>query len=72
MKAQVTHTAPISTGPHYSKTLPSKIDYEQLSPYVAFRPDDVIQNTLRQTTQLTKSTIHYPMRRHLKSRFQML
>jgi hypothetical protein len=25
-----------------------------------------------QTIQLAKSTIHYPMRRHLKSRFQML
>jgi hypothetical protein len=28
--------------------------------------------TLRQTTQLAKCTIHYPMGRHLKSRFQML
>jgi hypothetical protein len=36
------------------------------------RPHDVIQHTLRQTTQLAKSTIHYPMKRHLKSRFQML
>jgi hypothetical protein len=31
-----------------------------------------IQHTLRQTTQLAKFTIHYPMIRHLKSRFQML
>jgi hypothetical protein len=29
-------------------------------------------HTLRQTTQLAKYTIHYPMRRHLKSSFQML
>jgi hypothetical protein len=56
----------------YSKALPDKIDYEKLSSYFAFRPHDVIQNSLRQTTQLAKSTIHYPMRRHLKSRFQML
>jgi hypothetical protein len=49
-----------------------KIDYEKLSPYFAFRPHDVIQHTLRQTTQLAKSTIHYPMRCHLKSRFQIL
>jgi hypothetical protein len=56
----------------YSKALPSKIDYEKLSLYFAFRPHDVIQHILRQTTQLAKSTIHYPMRRHLKSRFQML
>jgi hypothetical protein len=43
----------------YSKALPAKIDNEKLSPYFAFRPHDVIQNTLRQTTQLSKSTIHY-------------
>jgi hypothetical protein len=36
----------------YSKALPAKIDYERLSPYFAFRPHDVIQHTLRQTTQL--------------------
>jgi hypothetical protein len=56
----------------YSKALPAKIDYEKLSPYSAFRPHDVIQHTLRQTTQLAKSTIQYPMRIHLISRFQML
>jgi hypothetical protein len=55
-----------------SKALPAKIYYEKLSPYFAFRPHDVIQHTLRQTTQLSKSTIHYHMRRHLKSRFQIL
>jgi hypothetical protein len=54
---------------HYPAKL---IIYERLSPYFAFRPHDVIQQTLRQTTQLAKSTVHYPMRRHLKSRFQML
>jgi hypothetical protein len=67
-----TNTDPYSTVPSHSKALPSIIDYERLSPYFAFRPHDVIQNTLRQTPQLTKSTIHYPMRCHLKSRFQML
>jgi hypothetical protein len=56
----------------YSKASPTKIDYKKLSPYFAFRSHDVIQHTLRQTTQLAKSTIHYPMRCHLKSRFQML
>jgi hypothetical protein len=56
----------------YRKALPAKIDYEKLSPYFAFRPHDVIQHTLRQTTQLDKSTNYYPMRRHHKSRFQML
>jgi hypothetical protein len=56
----------------YSKALPAKIDYEKLSPYITFRPHDVIQHTLRQTLQLAKSTIHYLMRHHLKSCFQML
>jgi len=68
----IMHVRPITTDPHLSKALPGKIDYERLSPYFAFRPHDVIQHTLWQTTQLAKSTIHYPMRRHLKSRFQML
>jgi hypothetical protein len=34
---------PTNTDLHYSKALPSKIDYEKLSPYFAFRPHDVIQ-----------------------------
>ena len=71
-KTNVDDSILVNTDPHFSKALPSKIDYERLSPYFAFRPHDVIQHTLRQTTQLAKSTIHYPMRRHLKSRFQML
>jgi hypothetical protein len=32
----------------------------------------MMQHTIRHTTQLDKSTIHYRMRRHLKNRFQML
>jgi hypothetical protein len=71
-KTNVDSSIFVSVDPHYSKALPSKIDYERLSPYFAFRPHDVIQHTLRQTTQLAKSTVHYPMRRHLKSCFQML
>ena len=70
--ANFNYTVPTNTDPHFSKALPSKIDYEKLSPYFAFRPHDVIQHTLQQTTQLAKSTIYHPMRRHLKSRFQML
>jgi hypothetical protein len=62
----------VNTDRYFSKGKSSKIDYERLSPYFAFRPHDVIQHTLRQTTQLAKSTIHYPMPRHLKSRLQML
>jgi hypothetical protein len=56
----------------YRKGFPAKIDDEKLSPKFEFRPHDVIQHTLRQTTQLAKSTIHYPMIPHLKCRFQTL
>jgi hypothetical protein len=56
----------------YRKALPTEIDCEKLSPYFAFRPHDVLQHTLRKATQLAKSTMHYPMRRHLKSCYQML
>ena len=54
------------------RALPSKVDYEKISPYFGFRPKRIIQETLRNTTQLAKSVIRQPMRRHLLSRFQML
>jgi hypothetical protein len=69
MKTQFNHLVPINTDPRYSKALHSQVDYERL--YFAFRSDDIIQNTLRQTTQ-SKATIHYPMRHYLKRRFQLL
>jgi hypothetical protein len=71
-KTNIGNSILVDTDPHFSKALPSKIDYERLSPYFAFRPHGVIQHTLRQTTQLAKSTAHYPMRCHLKNWFQML
>jgi hypothetical protein len=71
-EAMVNHITPVRTDPNYTKALPSKINHEKLSPYFAFKPHEVIQHILQQTTQLSKSTIHYPMRRHLKSQFQML
>jgi hypothetical protein len=42
----------------YYNAFSTEIDYEKLSLYFIFLLD--------------KSTIHYPMRRHLKSRFQIL
>jgi hypothetical protein len=59
-------------GSFYCKSLSAKIDYEKLSPYFAFHPHDVIQHTLRHTTQLSKSKINYFMIHHLKSRFLIL
>jgi hypothetical protein len=56
----------------YCKVLPAKINDKKLSPCFAFRTHEVIQHTFRKTTQLSKFKIQYPMRHHLKSRFQML
>jgi hypothetical protein len=39
--------------------------------YFSFIPHEIIQNTLGQTTQSAQSITHHPMRRHLKSQFQM-
>jgi hypothetical protein len=69
-KTNVEDSVMLNIDPHFRIALPSKIDYERLSPYFAFRPHGVIHHTLRQTTQLAKSTIHYPMGRHLRSQFQ--
>jgi hypothetical protein len=68
-KTNVEDSALVNIDPHFRKALPSKIDYERFSPYFVLRPYDVTHHTLRQTTQLAKSTIHYPMRRHLRSQF---
>jgi hypothetical protein len=57
-KTNIDNSLLVNADLHYSKALPSKIDYERLSPYFAFRSHDVIQHTLRQTTQLAKSTVH--------------
>jgi hypothetical protein len=59
----------LSKDSFYNKALPAKVYYEKLSPYFAFRPHNIIQHTLRQTTQLAKSIFHYLMRRHLKESF---
>ena len=55
-----------------TKALPKKLDCNKLLPYFAFRPLDVIQRTLNNTTQMASSVTHYPMQKHFKSCFQML
>jgi hypothetical protein len=44
--------APVFTDSFYNKASHAKFDYETLSLYFSFLPHDVIQNTLKQTTQL--------------------
>jgi hypothetical protein len=63
--------SPVIKIPLIEKSRVLKLTMEKLSIYNAFRPHDDIQHTFRQTAQLAKSTIHYPMRHDLKRRFQM-
>ena len=60
-EAIANNIAHIRTDPNFNKALPSKIDYEKLLPFFVLRPHEVFQYTLQLTTQLSKSTIHYPM-----------
>jgi hypothetical protein len=41
-KTNIDNSILVNADPHYRKALSSKIDYERLSPYFAFRPHDVI------------------------------
>jgi hypothetical protein len=43
----------------YSKALADKLDYENYHPTLHSALHDIIQHTLRQTTQISKSTIQY-------------
>jgi hypothetical protein len=69
MKAQVINAHLQNTDVQYSTALPYKNEYERLSLTPAFRPHDIIQNTLQQTTPLANSAIHYSMQHHLKCCF---
>ena len=56
----------------YTQAIPNKQHIARLEKYFAFRPPEVIRKTLARTTQLAKAVVRFPLRRHLKSRFQML
>jgi hypothetical protein len=47
-------------------------DLEKLQPNFAFRPLEVIRQTLQHTTQLAKAIVNAPMTRHLASRFKWM
>ena len=55
--------------PHLHRALPAKVDYDKLAKYFCYRPREVIQKTLKNTTQLDKAVINYPMKRHIRSCF---
>ena len=58
--------------PHLHRALPAKVDYDKLSKYFLYRPKEVIRKTLENSTQLARAQINYPLKRHIRSRFQML
>ena len=49
-----------------------KFDYEALRPYFAWKPIEVVKETITATTQFGKNVLRLPMRRHFKSRFPAL
>ena len=69
---QIPQDTSLDDTPKLHKVRPSNPDYQKLSKYFAYRPIDIIRKTWNQTTQLVKSVLDFPMRRHFKSRFQML
>ena len=52
----------------WHRVMYDQIDPKKVSPYLAFRPLDIVKATLASTTQLARMTIRHPLRRHLKSR----
>jgi hypothetical protein len=54
-KTNIDNSILVNADPHCSKALPSKIDYERLSPYFTIRPHD--QHTLGQTNTISHSII---------------
>jgi hypothetical protein len=67
----ISDMSPVNKNFFCRKALPAKFDYEKVSVYFSYHLHDVIKHTLKKA-QLADSTIHYTMRLHLKSRFQIL
>ena len=55
--------------PRLHRATPNKIDFYKLSPYFLYRPQRIIRETLRQSTQLATMIIRQPLRRHFKPRY---
>jgi len=53
-------------------TTPAKINLGDLVPYLGYQNENVIKKTLANTTQLAKTIVRFPMRRHFKARFPYL
>ena len=52
----------------WHRVIHKELEPSYLQPFLGYRPINIIQETLKRTTQLAKMVIRYPMRRHIKSR----
>jgi hypothetical protein len=52
----------------WHRVLHQELDPRKLQPFLAWRPLEVIKETLKCTTQLARMCIRYPLRKHLKAR----
>ena len=52
----------------WHRVLYDEVNPKKLQPYLAFRPLDIVKQTLNSTSQLARMVIRYPLRRHYKSR----
>ena len=56
----------------YASRASAQFDLQETSKFLGYRPVEVIQKTLEATTQLAKTYLRFPMRRHVQSRFPQL
>ena len=52
----------------WHKSVYEGMDPHRLRPYLGWRPAEVVRQTLEHTTQLARSIIRYPLRKHFKAR----
>jgi hypothetical protein len=57
---------------HLSPSKLSEDDLELISPYLGYRPLDIVHKTLENTTQLACTIWRFPLRKHVKARFPFL
>ena len=56
----------------WHRVMHENVDPRKLQPYLGYRPLDIIKATIKNTTQMAKMVIRYPLRRHYKSRVPFL
>ena len=56
----------------WHRILHKDLDPQKLCPFIGFRPLEIVCKTLKNTTQLARLIIRYPMRTYIKARFPHL